>query len=123
MAQLLAHHQVPCYFSLAKQDSHTKSKSLVSHDYSYWIVFGMDRNVMAEITELEPLCFSLRLCTLISSYSLGLDSGGFRTARLTGQVTRVARVVGLWVEKNLVPACPGLEPLMGLARVWNRLWV
>ena len=30
-------------------------------------------------------------------------SGGFRAARLPGQATRAARVVGLWVEKNPAP--------------------
>ena len=32
------------------------------------------------------------------------SSGGFRVARLLGQATHAARVVGLWVERNLVPS-------------------
>ena len=48
MVLLLAHHQVLCYCSLAKLDSHMKSKNLVSWDYSYGIAF-VDKNVMGEI--------------------------------------------------------------------------
>ena len=50
MVLLLAHRQALCYCSLAKLDSHMKSKNLVSWDYSY--VYGIafvDKNVMAEI--------------------------------------------------------------------------
>ena len=37
--------------------------------------------------------------------------GGFRVARLPGQVTCVARMVGLWAEKNLDPPpnCQALD--------------
>ena len=48
MVLLLAYHQVLCYYSLAKLDSHMKSNNLVSRDYSYGIAF-VDKNVMAEI--------------------------------------------------------------------------
>ena len=49
MVPLLAHHQVVSYCSLAKPDSCTRSKILVSRDYSYGIIFFVDENVEAEI--------------------------------------------------------------------------
>ena len=55
MVLLVTHHQVLCYYSLAKPDPRTKSKSLVSQDYSYRIVIP-DKNVMAEITAWSQSC-------------------------------------------------------------------
>ena len=68
MVLLLAHHQMLCYCSLAKPDSHMKSKSLALQDYSYGSVFR-DKNMMAEISARSSV-FSLwsSSCTLILSY-------------------------------------------------------
>ena len=46
---LLAHHQMLCYFSLAKPDSLMKVNCLTSLDYGYRIVF-VAKNVMAGIS-------------------------------------------------------------------------
>ena len=67
---LLPHHQVLCYCSLAKPDPRTKCKSLVSQDFSYWVVF-VDKNVMAEIsTQSRSLHFALHVCISILGYYL-----------------------------------------------------
>ena len=66
MVLLLPHHQVLCYCSLAKPDPHTKCKSLVSQDCSYWVVF-VDKNVMAEIVLNLSLFTLLFMCASQSS--------------------------------------------------------
>ena len=45
----LAHHKVLSYCTLAKPDSHTKSKSLALQDHSYGTPL-MTKNAMAEIS-------------------------------------------------------------------------
>ena len=47
MLLLLAHYHVLCYFSLAKPDPRTKSKTLVAQDR---IVFVHGQNVMADVS-------------------------------------------------------------------------
>ena len=76
---LLAHYQVLCYCSLTKPDPCKarplyKCKSLVSQDYSYWVVF-VDKDVTAEIgAQSQLLHFALHVCAPWSSVTNSLTT-------------------------------------------------
>ena len=64
MVLLLAHHQLLCYCSLAQPEPRKRSKSLVSQDYSYGIVF-VDKNVMQKLVlNLSFYFASIFICAL-----------------------------------------------------------
>jgi len=112
MVLLLAYHQVLCYCSLAKPDSHTIRKNLVLQDYSYEIVY-VDKNLVISL----GLFASVFICVPRSSFTLT-----YRSHNLSSKFCDVAAPGGFyfWTRFENLFACLNDRKLMtGFHPIWQ----
>ena len=94
---LLANHQVLCYCSLAKPDSHAKSNSLASWDYCHGIVFvARMRAKINVVLDPQSLCFNLHPCTSTSAETIR----SFLLLRIVPLSIAIHCFIGIWYANS-----------------------